>query len=304
VNEVITMQRLMVSLVWLAMTLGGIAARVEGDSKAEQLLAQARQALGGEKNLNKVQGLTCTGTYQRSLGDLQLAGDVTIDLQLPDKMLRTETMSPFGKMTVVVEQGINGDTLLRNQRTLDAPPGAVIRMMPPLPNAEAEAQAVRNARAEMARTLLALLLASPASMPLEYAYGGEAQSDDGRADILDAKGTGSFAVRVFLDEKSHRPLMLQYRGVAPQVRIQTQKIQGPPDAARAKSEQAARDAAAAQPAPPVVDMTIYVDDYKPVDGVQLPHHISRSVDGKPTEEITFKTIKLNPTFKPDTFAAR
>ena len=53
----------MIALISLAMTFGSIAAHVEGDTKAEQLLAQARQALGGEKNLSKVQGLTCTGTY-------------------------------------------------------------------------------------------------------------------------------------------------------------------------------------------------------------------------------------------------
>ncbi len=44
-----TMQRLIVSLISLAMTLGGFAARVAGDTKAEQLLAQARAALGGDK---------------------------------------------------------------------------------------------------------------------------------------------------------------------------------------------------------------------------------------------------------------
>jgi lysophospholipase L1-like esterase len=299
------MERLMIFLISLAMTIGGIAARLEGDSKAEQLLALARQSLGGEKTLNAVQGLTCAGTYERTMGDRQLSGDVTLDVQLPDKMLRTESMNPVGDMTIVVEQGINGEKLLRNQRTLNAPPGAVIRMAPPPANADAEAQAIRNARAEMTRTLLALLVASPASMPLEYSYGGEAQADDGKADVVDAKGPGSFAARIFLDQKSHRPLMLQYRGVAPQIRIQTQQMQGPPDAARAqRAEQAAHDAAAAQPGPQVVDITLYLDDYRAVDGVLLPHHISRSVDGKPTEETIFKTIKMNPAFKPDTFSAR
>jgi hypothetical protein len=30
----------------------------------------------------------------------------------------------------------------------------------------------------------------------------------------------------------------------------------------------------------------------------------RSIDGKPNEEWTFKTIKLNPAFKPDTFSGK
>ena len=294
----------MISIISLAMTLGGIAARVDGDTKAEQLLAQARQALGGEKNLNTVQGLTCTGTYERTMGDRQLSGELTIDLQLPDKMLRTETMNPMGDMTVIVEQGINGEKLLRHQRTVNGPPGAVIRMGTP-PTGDAEAQAIRNARADMTRMALALLLASPGSTPLDIAYGGEAQADDGKADVLDAKGAGNFAARIFLDQKTHRPLMLQYRGVAPRVVMQTQRMDGPPDPARARqAEQAAQAAGAAQPPPQVVDITLFIDDYKPIDGVQIPHHFSRSVDGKPTEEMTFKTIKINPAFKTDTFSAK
>jgi hypothetical protein len=298
------MQWLMVSMISLAMMLGGIAARLEGDTKAAQLLAQARSALGGEKNLAKVQGLTCTGSYERTLGDRQLNGELTLDLQLPDKMLRTESLNPVGDVTIVVEQGINGETLLRNQRTINGAPGAIIRMAPPPANADAEAQAIRNARADMTRMVLALLLASPASLPVEFSYGGEAESDDGRADVLDAKGAGSFAARVFLDQKTHRPLMLQYRGVAPQVRIQTQTLQGPPDPERLRRAEQAHDAAGLPPAPQVVDITLFLDDYKPVDGVLLPHRISRSIDGKPAEEMTFKAIKVNPAFKPETFAAR
>src|SRR5438445_4844391 len=202
------MQRLIVSLISLLMTLGSFAAApVAGDTKAEQLLAQARAALG--TNPDKVQGLTATGTYERTMGDRQLSGEVTIDLQLPDKMLRTESMNPFGDMTMIVEQGINGEKLLRSQRTINAPPGAVVRMPAP-PTGDAAAQAVRNARADMTRTLLAMLLAAPASMPLEYAYRGAAESDDGQADVVEAQGPGSFAAKIFLDQKTHRPLMLQY----------------------------------------------------------------------------------------------
>jgi hypothetical protein len=262
-------------------------------------MAQARAALGGERNLNKVQGLTASGTYQRTMGDRQLTGDVTLDLQLPDRMLRTESMNPIGDMTVVTEQGINGEKLLRNQRTLNAPPGAVVRMGPP-PAGDAEAQAIRNARADLARTVLALLLTSTPALPLEFSSAGEAEADEGRADVVEARGAGNFAARIFLDQKTHRPLMLTYRGVAPRVLIQTQ--QGAPgDGAR--RQDGGHDPAAA-PSPQVVDIALYLDDYRAVDGVMLPHHLARSIDGKPAEDTTFKTIRVNPAFKPDTFAAR
>ena len=299
------MQWLMVTGISLAMTFGSIAARMDGDSKSAQLLVQARAALGGDKNLVKVQGLTLSGSYERTLGDRQLSGEVTIDLQLPDRMLRTETMNPVGDMTVIVEEGINGEKLLRNQRTVNGPPGAIVRMAPLPANGDAEAQAVRNARADMARTVLVMLLSSTSSLPVEFAYGGQAEADEGKADVLDATGAGSFAAKLFLDQKTHRPLMLQYRGIAPQMRIQTQQVEGPRDPERLRrAEQAARDAAGTPPAPQVVDVALYVDDYKTVDGVMLPHHLSRSIDGKPIEEITFKTITVNPAFKPGTFDAK
>ena len=289
------MQRVIVYVISLLMTLGSFAARASGDAKAEQLLAQARAALGGDTILNKVRGLTAVGTYQRTMADRQLGGDITIELQLPDKILRTESMNPMGDLTVITEQGLNGEKLLRSQRSVNAPPGAVIRMSP-APTGDAEVQAIRNARADFARTAVAFLLASPASVPLEFTYGGEAEADDGKADVVDAKGPGSFALKLFLDKKTHRPLMLSYRGAAPSLQIRTQQGPPPPDGGHPAGE--------LPPASPIVDIMLFLDDYKSVDGVMLPHHLSRSIDGKPTEEMTFTTIKLNPAFKPDTFAPR
>jgi hypothetical protein len=288
-------QRLIVSLISLAMTLGGFAARAAGDAKAEQLLAQARAALGGEKNMTQVQGLTAAGTYQREMGDRQLAGEITLDLQLPDKMLRTESMRPTGDATIELLQGVNGDQVLRNSRTIGGAAGMMIRLGPPPGGPDGEAQALRNQRADMVRFTLAFLLTTPPAMPLEYTYGGEAEAEDGKADVVDATGPGSFAARLFFDKKNHRPLMITYRGAAPRMVVQTQRGDGPPPAAGAPGQ---------MPPPQIVDIQLFLDDYKSVEGVMLPHHFSRSIDGKPTEEMTFKTIKINPAFKADAFSGK
>jgi hypothetical protein len=290
------MQRLIVSLISLAMTLGGFAAGAAGDTKAEELLAQARAALGGEKNLSRVHGLTAAGIFQREMGDRQLTGEITIDLQLPDKMLRTESMRPMGDATIEMLQGVNGEQVLRHSRTIGGGAGMMVRMAPPASGPDAEAQALRNQRADMARFALAFLLTSPSAMPLEYTYGGEAEAEDGKADVVDAKGSAGFAVRLFFDKRTHRPLMLSYRGAAPRMVMQTQRGDGPPAAAP--------PAAGHLPPPQIVDIQLFLDDYKTVDGILLPHHLSRSIDGKPAEEMTFKTIKINPAFKPDAFTAK
>jgi hypothetical protein len=292
------MQRIGIYLFSLAMTLGGYAARAAGDTKAAELLAQARAAIGGEARVSKVEGLSCTGALQRAMGDRQVAGDVTIELQLPDKFLRSDSISPMGDGALVVtDQGVNGDKVLRNSRTLNAPPGLMIRMPPPpAPGSDAELQMLRNSRAELARLMVAMLLTAPASMPLEFTYGGEAEAPEGKADVVNVKGPNSFAVKLFLDKSSHRPLMLAYRGVAPRTIMQTQRGGGPGAQQRRELP--------ALPAPEQVDINMFLDDYKAVDGVMLPHHIMRSIGGQPSEEWTFKTIKVNPTFKPETFAAK
>jgi hypothetical protein len=302
------MQRLAIYLFSLALTLGGDAARAAGDSKAAELMAQARAALGGDAKLTKVQGLSAAGTFQREVGDRQLSGELTIDLQLPDKMVRTDSMSPMGDATIVMLQGLNGDQVLRNSRTIGGGAGMVFRVAPPAAGSDGEGQALRNARAELTRCALAFLLTAPSSASIEFTYGGEAQADSETADVIDAKGQGSFAVQIFLDRKSHRPLMLQYRGAAPRVVMQTQTMRAgaPPDPNRGQhaADEAASRAMAQLPPPQIVDIQLFLDDYKPVDGMLLPHHISRSIDGKPNEEWTFKTIKVNPTFKADAFSGK
>ncbi len=287
--------------VGVGITLAGV--RASGDTRGTELIGQARAALGGEAALSKVVGLSCAGTVQRMIGDRRVDGELTLDLQLPDKMWRTDSISPMGDGTLVITgQGVNGDTPLRSMRTQNAPPGAVIRTPPPpAPGSDAEAQAVRNSKAELARLTVALLVASPASMSLEFTAAGQAEAPDGgRADVVDVKGPGNFAARLFLDASSHRPLMLTYRGVAPRLIVRTERGPGSPEGPA--SERAQRPPEV--PKGDVVEMTMFLDDYRSVDGILLPHHLTRSVDDKPTEEWTFKTIKVNPAFAPDAFSGK
>ena len=288
------------------MTLATLVAHATGDTKATELLAQARKALGGEQALAGVQGLSCSGTVQRLFGDRQISGDLSIDLQLPDRMLRTDSISPMGDGALIVtDQGVNGDKLLRHTKTVNAPPGLFIRTPPaPAPGSDAETQALRRSRAELARFALAMVLATPASLPLEFEYAGEAEAPDGKADVLTVKGPSSFAAQLFLDKTTHRPLMLSYKGVAPQTRIITRTSDGPrPDAGRGASA-SAEGAAAALPPPQVVDINMFLDDYRSVDGVLIPHHVTHATDGQTNEEWTFKTIKVNPAFKADAFTVK
>ena len=290
------MLRMLLSFVSVLLTIATFIAQAAGDQKATELLSKARAAIGGDQALRRVQGLSCSGQVTRAIADHQVSGELTLDMQLPDKLLRTESISPMGDGALVLtEQGVNGETLLRGFKTFNTPPGAIIRQPPPPPpGSEAEAQALRNSRAELARLAIALLLTAPDRMTVEFTYAGEAESPDGKADVLDVKGAGGFAAKLLLDRSSHRPLMLAYRGVAPRMVVHTSPSDPPPG----------EPAAGAPPPPEVVDINLYFDDHRNVDGLLLPHHLTRTVAGQMVEEWTFKTIRINPTFKPDTFAAK
>ena len=132
-------------------------------------------------------------------------------------------------------------------------------------------------------------------MPLEFEFAGEAESPDGRADVLRVAGPTGFAAQLFLDKSTHRPLMLTYRGIAPQIRVQTRNADGPPPDSHGDAETLPRQ---------MVDIEMYLDDYRPVDGILLPHHVSRAIDGQTNEEWTCKTIRVNPGFKADMFAVK
>src|SRR4051794_31690913 len=46
---------------------------------------------------------------------------------------------------------------------------------------------------------------------------------------------------------------------------------------------------------------MYIGDYKVENGVKMPHHITREINGEIQEEVVIKSFKFNPNFKSNTF---
>ena len=46
---------------------------------------------------------------------------------------------------------------------------------------------------------------------------------------------------------------------------------------------------------------LHLGEYKTVNGIKLPHLITRSINGQTIEEMTVKGYKINPNFKANTF---
>ena len=166
-----------------------------------------------------------TGNYRRTFGQMEMSGEVNYDLLLPDKMMKTETMNPAPSLEITRLETINGDEVWEDQQQHGGGGGMVIiRRGPGGPAADpkrAQAAMQQGIRSDFARLSIGWLLTTPSSFPVEFSFAGEAEAPEGKADVLDVKGPGGFAARLFLDQKTHRPLMVTFNGRKPRIVTQT-----------------------------------------------------------------------------------
>jgi hypothetical protein len=278
-----------------------VPATAHSEERADALLARARAALGGADRLSAIQGVAASGQLRRILGSgpdaPELSGDARVDVLLPGRYLRVESLAPFpGAPGFTTYAGLDGDDAWTDQ---EMPPSAhgmiVVRRSADGAAAGGPKQSART-RSDYARWLLASLLLTDPAVPLAFVYGGVAESPDGRADVLDVTGPEGFTARLFLDAASHRPLMLSYRTRPVRGMVRRGEGGGAPRPAEIETAAAA--------APPEVEALLHLGDFRPVGGLTLPHLLTTTFDGQPGEEWVVKEYKLNPTIKPETFRRR
>jgi len=312
------------------------ASAQQRDVKAAEVLAAARKALGGEQKLASVSAMSLRATYRRELGGppagggsmimmmgpggggaTQASGDLEIDVLFPDKYIMVDTGT--GPVAITRTEGFDGDRPLLAMRS-NTPH---VRVMGDNVTGDPERAKVAlvRVRADLARLLLGLTASTQPGFAVTYSYVGQAESPDGKAEVIDVKGADGFETRLFIDASTHLPLMLTY--VAPQPRVVRRTMGGPggqpphggagrtpgserrPPAEltaeeRARIEQE-RKALEATP-PKMIEHRLFFSDHREVDGVLLPHHIARGNGSTTTEEWEVKTYKLNPSFKANRFS--
>ena len=277
------------------------------DSRAQEILKQARTAIGGEEQLQKIQSLHINGQYRRVFGERQMGGDREISISLPNKYLVEDAMNAGGLSTTLINtRGLNGD------RAWSASSGGgramVFRMGGPgsqqATPEQLEAGLRRIYTAEFSRYLLAMILTPSPSLSVEYKYAGESEVEDTQADVIDVTGPDNFSTRIFFDKKSHLPLLLNYRGPKPRLMTMTRQGNGhakPEDIKKLREEAEKQMGAEASAAPEEVDFYIRLTDHKKVDGLMLPHKLTFLTGDEVSEEFEISKYQLNPQFKADTF---
>jgi len=297
-------------LLILTLILSSAATALADDARAQEILKQARQAIGGEEQLQKIQGLQINGQYRRVFGERQMGGDREISILLPNKYLVEDAMNAGGLSTALINyRGLNGDKAWSGNSGGGG--GMVFRIggpggpggQPPSPE-QMEAMLRRIYTAEFSRYLLAMILTPPPSLAVEYKYAGESDVEDAKADVIDVSGPDNFSVRVFFDQKSHLPLLLSYRGPKPRVVTMTRQAGSaskPEDIKKAAGEAEKKMHAEAPAAPEEVDFYIRLTDHKKVGGIMLPHKLTFLTDSEVSEEFEISKYQLNPQFKADHF---
>ncbi len=285
------------------------------------VLAAAKKALGGEDKVAGLKGLTAEGPFRRSMGGRDMEGTLTLTIVRPDKMRRVEEIAmggmvggPMVERTSVLAGtkawddtanrggmggGMGGGMRIEMRGPGDGPagPGGPA----PMTEEQLNEARVRRARVQLQRWMAALVTEGPQA----WVDAGIAESPDGKADILEAKEDTGRVLRLFIDQVTHLPLMVQYQDPKPMVMIAGGpggpggpgggRPQMSPEEMQKRMEEMRRN-------PPALGTyAMHLGEYKKVDGVMLPHKIDISLDGQPNEEWTVEKYKVNPTIKPNTW---
>lgn len=323
-------------------TITGMTGQVANDTvKGAALMDEARKALGGVAKLAAIQRLEFKGLSRRAQGDQALEGDFTIQLEPFEKYKRVEEIAIGGNAGLIVERtealngaevwdnsgggfpgrggfpggggppggggfggdrggggGFGGDRGGGRGGALGELIGAARGNQDPAgldPERLKQLQLAQRQQ-EVARLVLATLLATKGTV----AWIGTGEAPEGLADVVEITQPNHPPLRLLLHQVTHMPLMMMWEGPAARGRGDLGRRGGrgarggdtPPSAAQAGPAAAGRSA--------TVEM--YLSGYKAVNGVQLPHVISRGSSGTVQEELEVKGYKVNPNFKSNTFA--
>jgi len=259
---------------------------------AAQIMASAREALGGEKKLSAVRSFVATGRTRQIRGNNLVPIEFEINCELPDKFVRKDEIP--AQDTDPTTRGFNGDTLIQvpppgagrggpraggpgpgGPAPGGPPPGGAARAGgpppaggrgpggPPVPPIVAVKQ-------DFARLMLGMFAASFPSFPLTFKYGAVGEAPEGKADVLDVNGPANLVMRFVVQRETHLPVMLMWNAPAP-----------------------------GQPAP--AEQRLYFADYRDVDGLKLPFRIRRAVGADTIEETTFDRFRINAKIDPRKF---
>lgn len=304
------------SVIGLAQSNGDIV-------KGQELISLARQAIGGEARLNEIQGLGLEGKINRpgqtqesteklklvfvsrTLAGFPRNGDVEFNVEL-DKPESEGTIRVFKDKEgnehkieadrVLVFKNTEGKEIKTDERVVIITKKDNKELSEGNKDSKVQRDVVINVvgksehhnlpPVDIAQALTGLLLKSP--VPVEFSYVGDAEN--GTADAIKVNDNTAFSSVLLLDKATHLPVGLNYYGSLNQpIFVKAKKGEKINIEELKKSVEVKEDKK--------TEIKLRFSDHRVVEGVLLPHRISRLVNGETKEEYEIEKYDLNPNFK-------
>ena len=207
--------------------------------------------MGGDK-FTAVRTIVATGRTRRVRGDNLVPIEFEINIELPDKYVRKDEVP--AEESQPTSTGFVGNEIVQfplapaGRGRGDAPPpppagrgrgdapaappagGGRGPAAPPTPEQLEAQRAARltTAKQEFARLMLGLLPSTLEAYPLTFGYAAQAAAPQGTADVLDVRGAGNFAARLFLASDTKLPIMVSWQAPPTAVLVRTPGGPAPP----------------------------------------------------------------------------
>jgi hypothetical protein len=279
--------------------LGPVVNYAQGPDAA-RVLADMRQALGGDAAIAAVRTFSVSGTESRSFRGHSSTVSVEFHAELPDKFVRVRRIAtPFSGDNVETD-GFNGDARVsRRISSIPYPPNPYDAT--PALRAEGDRKAVLAGKQEFSRLAVALIgLASV--YPLDAAYEAQQTLDSRAVHVLRLTAPDGYAATVFVDASTHLPSMISWMGIPHIVMTttSTEVVRGGQVVSRTPPQfPPPGDPAAGRP---LVERRIYFSDFKRDGAMTWPHRLKEVVDGEVISETRLGKFKINPKIDGQRFA--
>jgi hypothetical protein len=264
--------------VLLVATLTAPLAASQPAPDASQVLADMRQALGGDA-LNAVETFSVKGSEERVVGRFTINAKVEWVGILPDRFV--EERHPERSITITL--GFSGDALVAAVKgRLDGGRGRSQVPAGPVGLTEASRRnLVLLAKRHFSRLTVGMFGITPL-YPLEARYVSREMLDGKPVHLLELRGPeDDYAARLCVDVSSHLPRMISWLG-RPAMADVSQLLYRSPDT-------------------PMEEHRLYFSDYEKSDGLNWPHRFKEVVSKVTVAETRLGKFTINSRIDPNRF---
>jgi len=263
---------------------------------AARVLADMRQALGGDAAIAAVQAFSVSGTESHNFGGRVTSARIEWTAVLPDSFVRvSRTSTP--RHSDVTASGFRGDARIQRRESDMPPPPDLFPNDTPVQRAARDARRVRTLKHEFSRLAIALI-GIPAVDPLDASYEAQ-QSVDGRlCDVLRLRGSDGYTATLAVDSSTHLPVMVSWMGVVTVLSSSVVTVASPRGQLPATMP--------VPPSPPsfpagdpsangaLVEYQLFFEDFKLANGLNWPHRFVEKTGGRVWTTTHVGKFKLNP----------